>query len=108
MNECLVSVIIPVYNIEQHLQECMDSVLKQSLKNIEVICVDDGSTDGSGKILDEYGKCDRRIKVIHQENAGPGSARNTGLQYARGRFLIFLDSDDWFELDFLESITNRG
>lgn len=108
MNECLVSVIIPVYNIEQHLQECMDSVLKQSLKNIEVICVDDGSTDGSGKILDEYGKCDRRIKVIHQENAGPGSARNTGLQYARGRFLIFLDSDDWFELDFLESIVEKA
>ena len=97
-----VSVIIPVYNIEAHLRQCLDSVVRQTLTDIEIICVDDGSTDTSFKILTEYAAEDNRFLILTQENAGPGVARNTGLEQARGEHLIFLDSDDWFEPEFLE------
>ena len=103
-----VSVVIPVYNIAAHLRQCLDSVVGQSLQDIEIICVDDGSTDESYAILEEYVRQDPRIRVIRQENAGPGVARNTGLQYATGEYLIFLDSDDWFEKDFLELMLRRA
>ena len=89
-----VSVIIPVYNQAPYLAECLDSVLAQSLREIEVICVDDGSTDGSARMLDEYGKRDPRVKVIHQENAGVATARNNGLDAATGEFVAFMDPDD--------------
>ncbi len=96
-----VSVIIPVYNAEKHLKQCLDSICAQTLSDIEVICVDDGSADGSAGILDEYAGKDARIRVLHQKNAGAGAARNNGLRESRGEFLSFLDADDFFELEML-------
>ena len=93
-----VSVIVPVYNVEKWLPECMDSLINQTLKEIEIICVDDGSTDNSGKILDEYAKKDTRIKVIHQKNKGLSGARNTGLDFVTGEYTGFVDSDDYVHL----------
>lgn len=89
-----ISVIIPVYNVEKYLERCLDSVLNQSFHDIEVICVDDGSTDSSSEILDRYAVKDTRIRVIHQENRGIAAARNVGLDAATGRYISFLDSDD--------------
>lgn len=103
-----ISVIIPVYNIQQHLRECLDSVLGQSYPHLQVICVDDGSTDESPAILAEYAQKDPRVQVIRQQNAGPGAARNTGLEAATGEYVIFLDSDDWFEPDFLEQMVDTA
>ena len=99
-----VSVIIPVHNMEDYLKECLDSVVNQTLEEIEIICVDDGSTDGSSEILEEFARKDDRINVITQENQGAGVARNTGLKVARGEYLSFLDADDFFEADMLENI----
>ena len=82
--------VIPVYNIERHLRKCLDSVVGQTLKNLEIICVDDGSTDESPRILAEYAARDSRVRVITQENGGPGAARNTGMEQADGEYLIFL------------------
>lgn len=90
----LFSIIIPCYNVEPFLAECLESVLSQSYADWEAICVDDGSTDESGRILDEYTKRDARIKVVHQENGGLSVARNTGMIHAMGEYLLFLDSDD--------------
>lgn len=108
MAACDISVIIPVYNIQQHLRECLDSVLGQSYPHLQVICVDDGSTDESPAILAEYAQKDPRVQVIRQPNAGPGAARNTGLEAATGEYVIFLDSDDWFEPDFLEQMVDTA
>lgn len=102
MNEIKISVIIPVYNAEKFLRQCLDSVLNQTLQNIEVICVNDGSSDKSGSILEEYGKKDNRIKVIDQGNQGLSGARNAGMKIANGEYLTFVDSDDWIDLDMLE------
>ena len=102
-----VSVIIPVYNVEEYLRECLDSVVNQTLKEIEIICVDDGSTDNSLEILKEYAQKDNRITVIKQENLHAGVARNAGLSQAKGEYVHFLDSDDWIELNMLEKVTNR-
>ncbi len=102
MNDIKVSVIIPVYNAEAHLQECLDSVIAQTLKEIEIICIDDGSTDGSPAILNNYAAKDDRITVVRQENAGAGAARNNGLRHAHGTYLSFLDADDFFEPTMLE------
>ena len=96
-----VSVIIPVYNVEKYLGECLDSVLCQTLKDIEVFCVDDGSTDGSPDILDRYAEKDRRVKHLRIRKGGAAVARNTGLDAAKGDYAIFLDSDDWFRRDML-------
>ncbi len=96
-----VSVIVPIYNAEAFLRPAMDSILDQQLREIEVICVDDGSTDGSLKIIKEYQKQDSRIRIATQNNAGPGMARNNGLRRARGEYVAFLDADDFFKLDFL-------
>ena len=98
----LISVIIPVYNVEKYLQECVDSVLAQTYQNFEIILVDDGSTDSSGAICDEYAKQDERISVLHQENKGLSITRNNGLQIASGEYIYFLDSDDWIENSTLE------
>lgn len=92
-----VSVIIPVYNTEKYLAQCLDSVLNQTLQDIEVICVNDGSTDGSLEILNQYAAKDKRIKIIDQKNAGQGAARNSALKIARGEYICFLDSDDWLD-----------
>lgn len=105
---CEISVIIPVYNIQQHLRECLDSVLGQSYPHLQVICVDDGSTDESPAILAQYAQKDPRVQVIRQQNAGPGAARNTGLEAATGEYVIFLDSDDWFEPDFLAKMVDTA
>lgn len=94
-----VSVIIPVYNQAPYLAECLDSVLAQSLREIEVVCVDDGSTDGSERMLDDYAKRDLRVKVIHQSNAGVAAARNNGLAAATGEFIAFMDPDDKYPDD---------
>lgn len=102
-----VSVIIPVYNAEKYLDECLAGILNQSLRNIEVICVDDGSTDGSARILKEYARTDGRMRIITQPNAGAGSARNTGMDAAEGEYLLFLDADDWFEPDYFESALRK-
>lgn len=102
-----VSVIIPVYNVEAYLRECLDSVINQTLKEIEIICVDDGSTDSSLEILKEYAKKDNRISVLTQENLHAGVARNAGLAVAKGEYLSFLDSDDFFELDMLKETYNK-
>ena len=91
-----VSVIIPVYNVEEYLRECLDSVVNQTLKEIEIICVDDGSTDSSLEILKEYAKNDNRISVLTQENSGSGKSRNNGINNAKGEFIAFMDSDDFY------------
>lgn len=90
----LISVIVPVYNVESYLRECVESVLGQSYPHFELLLVDDGSTDRSGEICDEYAAKDERVKVIHQKNGGASAARNTGLDAATGEYLFFLDSDD--------------
>lgn len=89
-----VSIIIPVYNVENYLHQCLDSAMNQTLREIEIICVDDGSTDGSRAVLDEYAAKDGRVSVIHQENAGQAAARNNALKGAKGKYVLFLDSDD--------------
>ncbi len=92
----LISVVIPIYKIEKYIKQCVNSVLNQKYKNIEVILVDDGSTDKSGEICDGYGKTDSRIKVVHKENGGLSSARNAGLDIANGEYIAFIDGDDYF------------
>ena len=96
--EKILSIIIPVYNTPENLlRDCLESAKNQTLKNIEIICVDDGSTDGSGKILDEYAKSDPKFKVIHQENSGVSVARNNAMKIAKGEYIKFLDSDDMID-----------
>ena len=91
----MLSVIIPVYNVEKYLRKCVDSVLAQDIADMEVILIDDGSPDNSGAICDEYAEKDTRVKVIHKENEGLSSARNAGLDIARGKYITFVDSDDY-------------
>lgn len=100
----LISIIIPVYNVGHYLKHCLDSILNQTYKNLEIILVDDWSTDDSGKICDEYANKDRRIKVIHQKNADLSAARNSGLKIATGEFIGYIDSDDYVELDMYEKL----
>ncbi len=95
----LISVIVPVYNAEAYLSRCIDSILSQTYKNLEVLLVDDGSRDNSGKICDEYAQKDARIRVFHKENGGQSSARNLALEEFKGEYLTFVDSDDWLEED---------
>ena len=102
-----VTVIIPVYNAGLYLQECLESVLSQTLEDIEVLCVDDGSTDDSLEILSAFARNDSRLAVLQQPNAGAGAARNLGLQAARGEYLSFLDADDFFEPTMLEEAYNK-
>lgn len=104
MTQPLVSIVIPVFNVERHLRQCLDSVLRQTLKEWECICIDDGSPDGSGAILDEYGNKDARFKIIHQRNRGVSAARNLGIKLASAPYLTFIDSDDWVEDNALESL----
>ena len=100
----LISVIIPIYNVERFLHRCVDSVRKQSYPNLEIILVDDGSPDRCPQICEEYKALDERIKVIHKENGGLGFARNSGLDVATGKYVTFLDSDDWISLDHIENL----
>lgn len=100
----LVSVIIPVYNTEKYLNQCINSVLAQTLSDIEVLLIDDGSTDGSGKICDDYARKDKRIHVIHTSNHGVSHARNKGLEQAKGEYISFIDSDDWIDPDMIATL----
>lgn len=102
MNSPLVSVIVPVYNVAPYLEQCLDSIVNQSYRNLEIILVDDGSTDESGAICDRYAEQDSRIRVVHKENGGLSSARNVGLDKMTGEWVLFVDSDDWIELNTLE------
>jgi glycosyltransferase involved in cell wall biosynthesis len=105
LNEVLViSVIMPIYNAEKYLERSIGAVLGQSYENLEVILVDDGSTDNSGKIIDEFKKADTRIKVIHQRNQGSSSARNAGISVSTGKYISFVDSDDWIECDMYQKL----
>ena len=103
-----ISVIIPVYNVEKYLEECLNSVCNQSFEDIEIICVNDGSADSSLDILNDYAKRDDRIKIISQPNQGLGAARNAGLRHVNGNYIYFLDSDDYIELDTLEKLYNNA
>ncbi len=100
----LVSIVIPVYNVEPYLRECVDSVICQTYKNLEIILVDDGSEDGSGAICDEYAMKDQRIHVIHQSNGGSSAARNCGLDASHGEFIYFMDSDDYIAAETIECL----
>lgn len=103
----IVSVVIPVYNVEKYLAKCIESVQNQTLENIEIVLVDDGSTDKSGAICDEYALKDERIVVIHQRNGGLAHARNTGIELARGEYIGFIDSDDWIDITMYEELVNE-
>ena len=99
-----ISVIIPVYNVEQYLPRCLDSIIGQTFSDLEIVCVNDGSPDNSDKILLEYAKKDPRIKIITQENGGLSAARNTGLKNISGEYVSFIDSDDWIDSDYYEQL----
>ena len=97
-----ISVIIPIYNVENYIEECLDSVINQTLKDIEIILINDGSPDNCPRICDEYAQKDDRIHVVHQQNGGLSSARNTALDLAQGKYIAFLDSDDIWNEEKLE------
>lgn len=103
----LFSLIVPVYNVSKYLHQCLDSIINQTYSNIEIILVNDGSSDYSGRICDEYANKDKRIKTIHTENKGVSSARNLGLSIAKGNYIAFIDSDDWIEKDAIEKIEKQ-
>ena len=105
-NNPLVTIIIPVYNVEKFLPQCLDSILSQTFTDWECILIDDGSPDSSGKICDEYATGDSRFKVVHQENSGASTARNIGLLKATGKWINFIDSDDWIDSDTFEVALN--
>jgi glycosyltransferase involved in cell wall biosynthesis len=107
MEKDLISVIVPVYNVEQYLEECVKSIQNQTYKNLEIILVDDGTKDNSGKMCDEFAKTDSRIKVIHKANGGLSDARNFGIDASNGKYIQFIDSDDYIDLDMLELLYNN-
>lgn len=101
----LVTVIVPVYNVSKYLRKCLDSVILQTYDHLDIIIIDDGSTDNSGSICDEYSASDKRITVFHTNNNGLAAARNLGIRNAKGEFIVFLDSDDWMEYDAIQILT---
>lgn len=103
--EELISAIVPIYNVRPYLEKCFDSIARQSYQNLEIILVDDGSTDGSGELCEDLSKRDGRVRVIHKKNGGLGSARNAGIDAARGAILSFVDSDDWIEPGMYETLS---
>lgn len=102
-----ISLIIPVYNVEHYLKECLNSVLDQTYKNLEIICINDGSTDSSLKILENYAKYDRRVVILNQNNQGQGAARNRGIEISTGEYIFFLDADDYIMPDTIEYLHNK-
>ncbi|MDR1008372.1 MAG: glycosyltransferase [Campylobacteraceae bacterium] len=104
MSMPLISVIVPVYNVEQYLKKCLNSITNQTYKNLEIILVDDGSPDNCGKICDEYAAKDKRVRVIHKNNGGLSDARNAGLDIASGEYIAFVDSDDYIDLQAYEEL----
>ncbi|MBQ8680482.1 MAG: glycosyltransferase family 2 protein, partial [Treponema sp.] len=101
-NQPLISVIVPVYNVEKYLPQCLDSIKNQTYKNLEIILIDDGSTDSSGVICDKVALIDKRIRVFHKENGGLSDARNYGIDKAKGSWLTFIDSDDYISSNYIE------
>lgn len=101
-----VSIIVPIYNVQKYIYKCIDSILSQTYKNLEIILVDDGSPDNCGKICDEYASKDNRIIVVHTKNGGLSAARNVGLNKSTGNFIIFVDSDDYLENSAIEDCLN--
>ncbi len=108
MNSPQVSIIVPIYNVEKYLSKCLDSLINQTFREIEIILIDDGSKDSSGYICDKYAHRDKRIKVIHKNNEGVSIARNVGLNCAQGKWISFVDSDDWVNLDMYEILINKA
>ena len=104
MNEELISIIVPVYNVEAYIHQCIKSIIEQSYKNLEIILVDDGSKDKSGKICDDYARKDKRIKVIHKKNGGLSDSRNAGITVATGKYIAFVDSDDYVSPHFIQKL----
>ena len=104
----LISVIVPVYNVENYLPRCLDSIINQTYTNLEILLVDDGATDNSGKLCDEYAQKDNRIRVFHKENGGVSSARNMGLDNATGEYIAFVDSDDYIDKCMYEIMLNSS
>ena len=97
----MISVVVPVYNVEKYLNRCVDSILNQTYSDLEIILVDDGSTDRSGSICDEYLSIDSRVRVLHKENGGLSDARNHGIELANGSYLCFIDSDDYIHCEMI-------
>lgn len=108
MNNPKISIIVPVYNVEKYLSKCLNSLINQTLAELEILCVNDGSTDNSAKILADFAKMDSRIKVFFQENSGQSAARNLAIERATGEYLGFVDSDDWVDLDYFEKLYNTA
>ena len=104
MIEVKVSIVVPVYNVEKYLDRCIESIVNQTYKNLEIILVDDGSTDSCPQMCDEWGLKDSRIKVVHKENAGLGMARNTGIDNALGEYIFFFGSDDYVDVTTVEKL----
>lgn len=107
-HKMLITVILPVYNVEAYLCTCLDSLLQQSFRDYEILLIDDGSEDSSGRICDEYARRYDRIRTVHKANGGPGSARNLGLELAQGEYIVFCDPDDWVDPDFLQQFLDAG
>lgn len=106
--EELISIIVPIYNVEKYLPKCIESIINQTYEKLEIILVDDGSIDNSGKICDEYAQKDSRIKVIHKDNGGVSSARNIGIEEAIGAWICFIDADDWIENNFCVELYQKA
>ena len=102
--DSLISVIVPIYNVEKYLERCVESIINQTYKNLEIILVDDGSPDNCPQMCDDYAKKDSRIKVVHKKNGGLSDARNAGMKVATGEYVSFIDSDDYISLDFYETL----
>ena len=105
---CLVSVVVPVYNVEKYVEKCLKSLMGQSYGALEIIVVDDGSTDGSGAICDEMAAGDKRVRVFHKKNGGLSSARNYGIKRAKGEYVCLVDSDDWVKRDFVKKMVGEA
>lgn len=103
----LISIIVPIYNVELYLHRCIDSILNQTYENLEILLIDDGSKDGCGLICDQYAKNDSRIKVFHIDNQGLSAARNLGFKMSNGQYIGYVDSDDWIEPDMYEKLLGR-
>ena len=108
MENPLISVIVPIYNMENYLEKCLDNLINQTLKEIEIICINDGSVDNSLKILKNFANKDNRIIILNQKNQGQGIARNNGIKIARGEYIGFCDPDDWIELNMFENMYNKA
>ena len=108
MKEDLISVIVPIYNVEKYINKCVDSIINQTYKNLEIILVDDGSPDNCPQICDEYATKDKRIKVIHKENGGLPAARNSGVKIASGEYITFVDGDDWIDINMYSNMMSKN